>query len=100
MHDKLTQEVINQFRTVGIEFNMKSYLVQSIVSDLLNKFEEGITEFKDCSENLNFVREVQDDFESKVELVSTSKLNIKSVYRTKNYSRNEKIRIRKFNTST
>ena len=74
MHDKLTQEVIKQFRTVGIEFNMKSYLVQSIVSDLLNKFEEGITEFKDCSENLNFVREVQDDFESKVELVSTSKV--------------------------
>lgn len=74
LHDKLTQEVIKQFRTVGIEFNMKSYLVQSIVSDLLNKFEEGITEFKDCSENLNFVREVQDDFESKVELVSTSKV--------------------------
>ena len=40
LHDKLTQEVIKQFRTVGIEFNMKSYLVQSIVSDLLNKFEE------------------------------------------------------------
>lgn len=74
LHDKLTQEVIKQFRTVGIEFNMKSYLVQSIVSDLLNKFEEGISEFKDCSENLNFVREVQEDFESKVELVSTSKV--------------------------
>lgn len=74
LHDKLTQEVIKQFRTVGIEFNMKSYLVQSIVSDLLNKFEEGITEFKDCSENLNFVREVQEDFESRVELVSTSRV--------------------------
>ncbi len=74
LHDKLTQEVIKQFRTVGIEFNMKSYLVQAIVSDLLNKFEEGITEFKDCSENLNFVREVQDDFESKVELAPTSKV--------------------------
>lgn len=74
LHDKLTQEVIKQFRTVGIEFNMKSYLVQSIVSDLLNKFEEGITEFKDCSENLNFVREVQEDFESRVELAPTSKV--------------------------
>lgn len=74
LHDKLTQEVIKQFRTVGIEFNMKSYLVQSIVSDLLNKFEDGISEFKDCSENLNFVREVQDDFESKVELAPTSKM--------------------------
>lgn len=74
LHDKLTQEVIKQFRTVGIEFNMKSYLVQAIVSDLLNKFEEGISEFKDCSENLNFVKEVQDDFESRVELVSTSKV--------------------------
>lgn len=74
LHDKLTQEVIKQFRTVGIEFNMKSYLVQSIVSDLLGQFEEGITEFKDCSENLNFVREVQEDFESRVELVSTSKV--------------------------
>lgn len=74
LHDKLTQEVIKQFRTVGIEFNMKSYLVQSIVSDLLSKFEEGITEFKDCSENLNFVREVQEDFESKVELAPTSRV--------------------------
>ena len=74
LHDKLTQEVIKQFRTVGIEFNMKSYLVQAIVSDLLNKFEEGITEFKDCSENLNFVREVQEDFESRVELAPTSKV--------------------------
>lgn len=74
LHDKLTQEVIKQFRTVGIEFNMKSYLVQSIVSDLLNKFEEGITEFKDCSENLNFVREVQEDFESRVEIAPTSKV--------------------------
>ena len=74
LHDKLTQEVIKQFRTVGIEFNMKSYLVQSIVSDLLSKFEEGISEFKDCSENLNFVKEVQDDFESRVELVATSKV--------------------------
>lgn len=74
LHDKLTQEVIKQFRTVGIEFNMKSYLVQSIVSDLLNKFEDGITEFKDCSENLNFVREVQDDFESRVALAPTSKV--------------------------
>ena len=53
---------------------MKSYLVQSIVSDLLSKFEEGITEFKDCSENLNFVREVQEDFESKVELAPTSRV--------------------------
>ncbi|MCR5146521.1 MAG: hypothetical protein K6B70_04150 [Clostridia bacterium] len=74
LHDKLTQEVIKQFRTVGIEFNMNSYLVQSVVSDLLNKFEEGVTEFKDCSENLNFVREVQEDFESRVELVPTSKV--------------------------
>lgn len=74
LHDKLTQEVIKQFRTVGIEFNMKSYLVQSIVSDLLGKFEEGITEFKECSENLNFVREVQEDFESRVELAPTSKV--------------------------
>ena len=74
LHDKLTHEVIKQFRTVGIEFNMKSYLVQSVVSDLLGKFEEGITEFKECSENLNFVREVQDDFESKVELAPTSKV--------------------------
>lgn len=74
LHDKLTQEVIKQFRTVGIEFNMKSYLVQSIVSDLLSKFEEGITEFKDCSENLNFVREVQEDFESRVEIAPTSKV--------------------------
>lgn len=74
LHDKLTQEVIKQFRTVGIEFNMKSFLVQSIVSDLLNKFEEGITDFKNCSENLNFVREVQEDFESKVELAPTSKV--------------------------
>ena len=74
LHDKLTQEVIKQFRTVGIEFNMKSYLVQSVVSDLLGKFEEGITEFRDCSENLNFVREVQDDFESRVELAPTSKV--------------------------
>ena len=40
----------------------------------LNKFEEGITEFKDCSENLNFVREVQEDFESRVELAPTSKV--------------------------
>ena len=74
LHDKLTQEVIKQFRTVGIEFNMNSYLVQSVVSDLLCKFEEGVTEFKDCSENLNFVREVQEDFESRVELVPTSKV--------------------------
>lgn len=74
LHDKLTHEVIKQFRTVGIEFNMKSYLVQAIVSDLLNKFEDGITEFKDCSENLNFVKEVQEDFESRVELVSTSRV--------------------------
>lgn len=74
LHDKLTQEVIKQFRTVGIEFNMKSFLVQSIVSDLLNKFEEGITEFRNCSENLNFVREVQEDFESRVELAPTSKV--------------------------
>ena len=74
LHDKLTHEVIKQFRTVGIEFNMKSYLVQAVVSDLLGKFEEGITEFKDCSENLNFVREVQDDFESRVELAPTSKV--------------------------
>ncbi len=74
LHDKLTHEVIKQFRTVGIEFNMKSYLVQAIVSDLLGKFEDGITEFKDCSENLNFVREVQEDFESKVELAPTSKV--------------------------
>lgn len=74
LRDKLTQEVIKQFRTVGIEFNMKSYLVQSVVSDLLAKFEEGITEFKECSENLNFVKEVQDDFESRVGLVSTSKV--------------------------
>ena len=74
LHDKLTHEVIKQFRTVGIEFNMKSYLVQSIVSDLLCRFEEGITEFRDCSENLNFVREVQEDFESRVELAPTSKV--------------------------
>lgn len=74
LHDKLTQEVIKQFRTVGIEFNMKSFLVQSIVSDLLSKFEEGITEFRNCSENLNFVREVQEDFESRVELAPTSKV--------------------------
>jgi len=74
LHDKLTQEVIKQFRTVGIEFNMKSYLVQAVVSDLLCKFEEGITEFRDCSENLNFVREVQDDFESRVELAPTSRV--------------------------
>lgn len=74
LHDKLTQEVIKQFRTVGIEFNMKSYLVQAIVSDLLNQFEEGISEFKDCSENLNFVREVQEDFESRVELAPTSRV--------------------------
>ena len=74
LHDKLTHEVIKQFRTVGIEFNMKSYLVQSIVSDLLNKFEEGISEFRDCSENLNFVREVQEDFESRVELAPTSRV--------------------------
>ena len=74
LHDKLTQEVIKQFRTVGIEFNMKSYLVQSVVSDLLARFGEGITEFKECSENLNFVREVQDDFESRVELAPTSKV--------------------------
>ena len=74
LHDKLTQEVIKQFRTVGIEFNMKSYLVQAVVSDLLGKFEEGITEFRDCSENLNFVREVQDDFESRVELAPTSRV--------------------------
>lgn len=74
LHDKLTHEVIKQFRTVGIEFNMKSFLVQSVVSDLLGRFEEGITEFKDCSENLNFVREVQDDFESRVELATTSKV--------------------------
>ena len=74
LHDKLTHEVIKQFRTVGIEFNMKSFLVQSVVSDLLGKFEEGITEFRDCSENLNFVREVQDDFESRVELAPTSKV--------------------------
>ncbi|MBR2587997.1 MAG: hypothetical protein IKD77_02190 [Bacilli bacterium] len=74
LHDKLTHEVIKQFRTVGIEFNMKSYLVQSIVSDLLAKFEEGITEFRNCSENLNFVREVQDDFEARVELAPTSRV--------------------------
>ena len=74
LHDKLTHEVIKQFRTVGIEFNMKSYLVQAIVSDLLCKFEDGISEFKDCSENLNFVREVQEDFESKVELAPTSRV--------------------------
>lgn len=74
LHDKLTHEVIKQFRTVGIEFNMKSFLVQSVVSDLLERFEEGIREFKDCSENLNFVREVQDDFESRVELAPTSKV--------------------------
>lgn len=74
LHDKLTYEVIKQFRTVGIEFNMKSYLVQAIVSDLLNKFEEGITDFKNCSENLNFVREVQEDFESRVEIAPTSKV--------------------------
>ncbi|MBR4260916.1 MAG: hypothetical protein IKQ33_03055 [Clostridia bacterium] len=74
LHDKLTHEVIKQFRTVGIEFNMKSFLVQSVVSDLLGRFEEGITEFKDCSENLNFVREVQEDFESRVELAPTSKV--------------------------
>ena len=74
LHDKLTHEVIKQFRTVGIEFNMKSYLVQAVVSDLLGKFEEGITEFRDCSENLNFVREVQEDFESRIELAPTSKV--------------------------
>lgn len=74
LHDKLTHEVIKQFRTVGIEFNMKSYLVQAIVSDLLSKFEEGITDFKNCSENLNFVREVQEDFESRVEIAPTSKV--------------------------
>ena len=74
LHDKLTHEVIKQFRTVGIEFNMKSFLVQSVVSDLLGRFEEGIREFKDCSENLNFVREVQEDFESRVELAPTSKV--------------------------
>lgn len=74
LHDKLTQEVIKQFRTVGIEFNMKSYLVQAVVSDMLGKFEEGITEFRNCSENLNFVREVQEDFESRVELAPTSKV--------------------------
>lgn len=74
LHDKLTQEVIKQFRTVGIEFNMKSYLVQAIVSDLLSQFEEGISEFRDCSENLNFVREVQEDFESRVELAPTSRV--------------------------
>ena len=74
LRDKLTLEVIKQFRTVGIEFNMKSYLVQSVVSDLLGTFEEGITEFKECSENLNFVKEVQDDFESRIELAPTSKV--------------------------
>ena len=74
LRDKLTQEVIKQFRTVGIEFNMKSYLVQAVVSDMLGKFEEGITEFRNCSENLNFVREVQEDFESRVELAPTSKV--------------------------
>lgn len=74
LHDKLTQEVIKQCRTVGIEFNMKSYLVQAMVSDLLEKFEEGIFEFRECSKNLDFVRKVQDDFESRVELVSTSKV--------------------------
>lgn len=74
LRDKLTLEVIKQFRTVGIEFNMKSYLVQAVVSDLLCKFEEGITEFKECSENLNFVKEVQDDFESRIELAPTSKV--------------------------
>lgn len=74
LHDKLTQEVIRQFRTVGIEFNMKSYLVQAVVSDMLGKFEEGITEFRNCSENLNFVREVQEDFESRVELAPTSRV--------------------------
>lgn len=74
LRDKLTQEVIRQFRTVGIKFNMKSYLVQAVVSDLLGKFEEGITDFKECSENLNFVREVQENFESKVELAPTSKV--------------------------
>ena len=74
LHDKLTQEVIKQFRTVGIEFNMKSFLVQSIVSDLLEKFKKGVTEFRSCSENLNFVREVQEDFESRVELAPTSKV--------------------------
>lgn len=74
LRDKLTQEVIKQFRTVGIEFNMKSYLVQAIVSDLLSTFEEGITEFKECSENLNFVKEVQDDFEARIELAPTSKV--------------------------
>ena len=42
LHDKLTHEVIKQFRTVGIEFNMKSFLVQSVVSDLLGRFEEEI----------------------------------------------------------
>ena len=74
LHDKLTQEVIKQFRTVGIDFNMKSFLVQSIVSDLLERFKEGITEFRSCSENLNFVREVQEDFESRVELAPTSRV--------------------------
>ena len=74
LRDKLTLEVIKQFRTVGIEFNMKSYLVQAVVSDLLGTFEEGITEFKECSENLNFVKEVQDDFESRIELAPTSKV--------------------------
>ena len=74
LRDKLTLEVIKQFRTVGIEFNMKSYLVQAVVSDLLSTFEEGITEFKECSENLNFVKEVQEDFESRVELAPTSKV--------------------------
>jgi hypothetical protein len=74
LRDKLTLEVIKQFRTVGLEFNMKSYLVQAVVSDLLSKFEDGITEFKECSENLNFVKEVQDDFESRIELAPTSKV--------------------------
>lgn len=74
LRDKLTQEVIKQFRTVGLEFNMKSYLVQAVVSDLLEIFEDGITEFKECSENLNFVREVQADFESRIELAPTSKV--------------------------
>ena len=31
-------------------------------------------EFRECSKNLDFVRKVQDDFESRVELVSTSKV--------------------------
>ena len=74
LRDKLTQEVIKQFNTVGIKFNMKSYLVQAVVSDLLGIFEEGITQFKECSENLDFVSKVQEDFEYRVALAPTSKV--------------------------